>query len=157
MAGSRTLGSSASGISNSGLTRRVALYEEYSRSKWLSPVATDSSIVSANQLVHGARCVHRADGLESDPDHSTLGIPFDDLVVRRLPVPAVGRKIPVKGLMELLDDPHRDGDIRCALVDEIQDIAVAGDLLLGSVSRRGGLEDDSLDAFVRRDDPLDPV
>ncbi len=42
-------------------------------------------------------------------------------------------------------------------MDELQGVAVAGDLLLGAVAGRGRLQDDGLDAPRRRDDTLDAV
>ncbi len=123
----------------------------------LPGVSTDGGLVAAHQLGHCVRRPHGADGLEADPDDPAPGIPFDDLVVRRLPLPAHRRKVPVEHLMELLDDSRRDGDARGALVNEIEHISIAGDLLFGPVSRRGGPENDSLDSLVRRNDALDPI
>ena len=59
--------------------------------------------------------------------------------------------------MELLDDGRAEGDVARTLVYDVEHGAVAGDLGLGAVARRGLLGDEGLDALARRDDTLDRV
>ena len=59
--------------------------------------------------------------------------------------------------VELLDHGRAERDLRGALVNQVEHRAVAGDLGLGAVLRRGLLRDERLDALARRDDLLDRV
>jgi hypothetical protein len=59
--------------------------------------------------------------------------------------------------MKLLNNSRADRDVFGDLMNKVQRVSVAGDLLFGTVSRRGGLEDQRLDSLVGSDDALDPV
>jgi hypothetical protein len=59
--------------------------------------------------------------------------------------------------MKLFHDVDRERHVLGALVDEIQCVAVAGDLLFGVVLGCSRLEDQRLDPPAGRQDPFDPI
>ena len=85
------------------------------------------------------------------------GVPLDDLVVGGLPDPALGGQVAEEHRVELQHDVRGERHVLVRLVDELQGVAVAGDLLLGAVAGRGRLQDDGLDPPRRGDDALDAV
>lgn len=59
--------------------------------------------------------------------------------------------------MQLQHDIGRQSDVLGVAVNRAQDLAVARDLLLGTIHWRGAVRDEFPDALQRRDDALDAV
>ncbi len=59
--------------------------------------------------------------------------------------------------VQLQHDVGRQSDVLGMAVNRAQDLAVARDLLLGTIRWRGAVRDEFPDALQRRDDALDAV
>jgi RNA polymerase sigma-70 factor (ECF subfamily) len=105
------------------------------------------------ELLHRTRRLQRGHRAEAQPVGAAGHLLLDG-VVHGLPVARRHRRVLVE---ELLDDGRPEPDLQRALVDQVEYGAVAGDLRLGAVARRGRLRDRRLDALARRHDVLDGV
>src|SRR5471032_1068460 len=94
--------------------------------------------------------------LEPD-DARAVGTTFHDVVVRRFPIAtAAGRELE-QVAVQVQHDVRRQSDVLGMAVNRAQDLAVARDLLLGTIRWRGAVRDEFPDALQRRDDSLDAV
>ena len=112
--------------------------------------------IAVDQLVHGRG--HEVRRHRAEPQAlRAVGHDIDDVVGGALPRAARGRRERVQVSMQLENTSGRDIHAQRVGMHGGQDVAIAGDLLLGSVSRRRLLASDPGHAPRRRGHTLDPV
>ena len=82
------------------------------------------SLVQPLHMVGRCECRHRL-----EPQYRlSIGLPFDDVVVRTLPLPAT-TSVLIKIAVELQHDARLERDFRVIGVDRVQHVTIACDLL----------------------------
>ena len=92
--------------------------------------------------------------LEPD-DTRPIGTTFHDVVVRGFPMATTTRRELEQVAVQLQHDVGSQSDVLGMAVNRAQDLAVARDLLLGTIRWRGAVRDEFPDAFQRRDDAIE--
>ena len=90
-------------------------------------------------------------------DTRAVGAAFHDVVVRGFPTATTTRCELEQVAVQLQHDVSRQPDILGVAVNRVQDLAVARDLLLGTIRWRGAVRDEVSDALQGRNDSLNAV
>jgi hypothetical protein len=112
--------------------------------------------ITRDQIHHRHRCEMRGHRAETDA-RAAVRVPFNDVGVGGLPVPAGLRHIAVQDAVQLEHRAFGERHLVAAFMDQTQRVAVVGHLLLGTALGRGVLQHQRFQPSSCDDHPSESV
>ena len=112
--------------------------------------------VAGDQVRHGHRGEVGGHGGEADAG-TPVRLTLDDVVVGGFPLSAGLGHVAVHQPVQLPDGAFRERHLLAAFMDQVQGVAVAGDLLFGTAAGRGVLQHQGVQALGGDDDAFQTV